>query len=67
MDSAPVVTKKKRGLKGKGTVVAVGLLAALGAWAWFGERGEVYHYRLPRLRLPVKSACDRYFATICTF
>jgi hypothetical protein len=33
--------KKKTGLKGKGTLVAVGLLVALGAWAWFGERGEI--------------------------
>jgi hypothetical protein len=34
-------TKKKSGLNGKGTLIAVGLLAVLGAWAWVGERGEV--------------------------
>lgn len=33
--------KKKSGLKGNGTLIAVALLAALGVWSWFGERGEV--------------------------
>src|SRR5438132_9554138 len=33
--------KKKSGLKGKSTLIAVGLLAVLGIWAWVGERGEV--------------------------
>jgi uncharacterized protein DUF4340 len=34
-------TKKKSGLEGKSSLIAVGLLAVLGIWAWVFERGEV--------------------------
>ena len=33
--------KKKSGLEGKGTLIAVGLVVVLGLWTWLAERGEV--------------------------
>jgi len=35
------MARRKNSLKGKGTLLAVGIALLLGAWAYFGERGPV--------------------------